>query len=178
MAGRGAARQRRLTAGGWAAALLLAGGCVAVVAGPPTPLPSDGSGVITAASLEAEVHRRINAHREGRGLPPLRREDALGRLAREHSAAMAAGRIPFGHDGFNARSTAAAAELPAVALAENVAWDDGHEEGLAGRVIDGWLRSSGHRRNIEGGFGATGVGVAVSSDGRFYLTQIFLQDAP
>ena len=176
MAGRGAARRRRLTAGGWTAALLLAGGCVAVASIPPIRQPAGGSDAAAASSLEAEVHRRINAHRESHGLPQLRWEDALGRLAREHSTAMAAGRVPFGHDGFDARAAAAAAALPAGALAENVAYDGGREEGVAGRIVDGWVRSAGHRGNIEGLFGATGVGVAVAADGRFYFTQIFLRD--
>jgi uncharacterized protein YkwD len=45
----------------------------------------------------------------------------------------------------------------------------------AREVVDGWLNSPGHRRNIEGDFRLTGIGIAKRSDGMVYFTQIFIR---
>jgi uncharacterized protein YkwD len=45
----------------------------------------------------------------------------------------------------------------------------------AREVVDGWLRSPGHRRNIEGDFRLTGIGVATARNGMVYFTQIFIK---
>jgi uncharacterized protein YkwD len=37
------------------------------------------------------------------------------------------------------------------------------------------MRSSGHRRNIQGDFTLTGVGAATSRRGEIFLTQIFVK---
>jgi len=46
-----------------------------------------------------------------------------------------------------------------------------------GVAVSGWLNSTGHRNNIEGNYDLTGVGVAKSSDGKYYLTQMFAKSA-
>ena len=45
----------------------------------------------------------------------------------------------------------------------------------AREVVDGWLHSPGHRRNIEGDFRLTGIGLAEGSNGMIYFTQIFVR---
>ncbi|WP_231590801.1 CAP domain-containing protein [Hymenobacter terrenus] len=45
----------------------------------------------------------------------------------------------------------------------------------AADFVNGWLNSPGHRANIEGNFTRTGIGVATSSTGRIYSTQIFIR---
>lgn len=45
---------------------------------------------------------------------------------------------------------------------------------LASLVVDGWMNSPGHRRNIlDGSYGKEGIGVAVSADEKVYVTQNF-----
>jgi uncharacterized protein YkwD len=55
--------------------------------------------------------------------------------------------------------------------AENVAYGNI----TAKEVVDNWLKSPGHRRNIEGKYTITGIGVAKSSDGTIFFTQIFVE---
>ena len=94
--------------------------------------------------------------------------------AREHSQAMARGAVPSGRDGFERRAEAISVVPATGGLAEKVACDPGPEGGMVRRVADGWPRSRRHRRNIEGEFHATGVGVAAAPGGRHYVTQIFV----
>ncbi|CAN5843101.1 hypothetical protein BH23GEM8_BH23GEM8_14630 [soil metagenome] len=85
---------------------------------------------------------------------------------------MATGSPTFGHDGFPARSEEIRIQLQVRSIAENVAYDSRYN--AAPSVVTGWFRSPGHRSKIEGNLSATGVGVARSSGGLFYFTQIFV----
>ena len=40
-------------------------------------------------------------------------------------------------------------------------------------AVDGWLKSTEHRQNIEGNFRFTGIGVARNQQNQLYFTQIF-----
>jgi uncharacterized protein YkwD len=171
-ADRGAASAAR--PGAWALPLLLSG-CVGIAV-PSAPLPAPSGPAATAppasvAAVEAEVHQRINRHRESRGLAPLAHDERVAEIARRHSRAMAERRTPFGHDGFEARAEEVGRLFTVGRLAENVAYDSRPE--VAARVVEGWIRSSGHRANLEGPFDVTGVGAARAPDGTYYFTQIF-----
>lgn len=63
--------------------------------------------------------------------------------------------------------------IPYRAAAENVAYNRGYTDPVA-KAVEGWLNSSGHRRNIEGNYNLTGIGVAKNSQGAYYFTQIFI----
>ena len=85
---------------------------------------------------------------------------------------MASRKVDFGHDGFEDRVANIRKKLkPYHSVGENVAY--GHLS--AEKVVQLWLKSPGHRRNIEGDFNLTGIGIAESKDGTIYYTQIFLQ---
>lgn len=157
---------------------LVLAGCVAVGApagrvpgGPSVPGPAPAPPPATAAAVEAEVHERINRHRADRGLPPLVHDAGVAEIARGHSRAMAERRRPFGHDGFDERADRLGALFAVRSLAENVAYDSRPD--VAARTVEGWIRSAGHRANLEGAFDVTGVGVARAADGTWYFTQIF-----
>ncbi len=150
----------------------------------PTPLPATGTPAPTqardrqlpaASALEAETHDLVNAHRRAEGLPPLRHDPAIAAIARRHSEAMAAGRVPFGHDGAGERERRIARSIPLEAMAENVGENDAPRRRAARMTVSGWLGSAGHRRNIEGNFDATGIGVARDRRGAWYFTQIFVK---
>jgi uncharacterized protein YkwD len=49
----------------------------------------------------------------------------------------------------------------------------GHDR-PAEEIVRGWLASPGHRKNIEGSYAFTGVGVVRSASGKLYVTQIFV----
>jgi uncharacterized protein YkwD len=131
-----------------------------------TPPQSGGN-----VALEAEVFELVNRHRLALGLRALALNERLGRAARLHSAAMAAGRVRLGHDGFHERFDAAG--LDCQRSAENVAFNEGQQR-PGSEVVDGWLRSRAHRNSIEGLYDVTGVGVASNADGAVYFTQVFL----
>jgi uncharacterized protein YkwD len=125
------------------------------------------------ADLEQEVLAQINAHRQSIGLEPLASNPVIVAQSREHSQQMAAvGSLS--HDGFEERVEAIAAALSYRSAGENVASNQGFAD-PATQAVQGWLNSPGHRRNIEGDFDLTGIGIAQAADGTYYLTQIFIK---
>jgi len=131
-----------------------------------------GSGDVVAgpASESAEILRYVNEYRHSKGLKPLQANSFISSVALDHSRDMLSGKTPFGHDGFRDRIDRIKKRLgPIHVAAENVA------SGPMGarEVVDGWLHSPGHRRNIEGDFRLTGIGLAYGKRGMIYFTQIF-----
>lgn len=117
----------------------------------------------------------MNAHRASLQLPLLTHDDRVAEIARRHSAAMASGARPFGHDGFDSRVSEIRSFLTVLGAAENLALDNRSGPELAGLVVRGWIGSPGHRRNIEGSYDVTGVGAATDPRGVVYFTQIFVE---
>ena len=124
--------------------------------------------------LEQEVHRLVNRYRMSQNLAPLATNEIITEQARRHSRAMAKKRTSLGHHGFAKRVERISRSLPYRAVAENVGYSKGYSDS-AQMAVDVWLRSRGHRRNIEGNFQLTGIGVAMDSQGAYYFTQIFWQ---
>ncbi|MCB2204666.1 CAP domain-containing protein [bacterium] len=122
--------------------------------------------------MEQRVHTLINEYRQEKGLSPLTLHNVLTTQARNHSRDMADGTVPFSHDGFDARVTAIKAQINISSAAENVAMNSGYSD-PAKISFDGWIKSDGHRTNIEGDYDLTGIGVSQSSSGAYYLTQMF-----
>ena len=120
----------------------------------------------------ADILKYVNQHRRAMGLRPLEANSYISSIALGHSRDMLLGRSPFGHEGFRARIDEIRGHLGTVHVAaENVA----SGPMSAREVVDGWLHSPGHRRNIEGDFRLTGIGLAGGRDGMIYFTQIFIK---
>jgi uncharacterized protein YkwD len=84
---------------------------------------------------------------------------------------MANGRTAFGHDGFEARIEDISKKMGRVtAAAENVAYGNLSSEA----VVDGWIKSPGHRKNMLGNFTLIGIGTAKGKGNIVYFTQIFI----
>ena len=118
------------------------------------------------------MHDLVNRHRGARNLPSLTLDPRMSKEARLHSIAMAAGRVPFGHVGFDDRVKALRAARPCPRVGENVASSLGQRDPAA-EAVHGWLASRAHRENIEGPYDRTGVGVARSASGEIFFTQLF-----
>ncbi len=120
-------------------------------------------------TLENEILQFVNEDRKQHNLKLLQMNSLESSLALKHSGDMATGKVKFGHDGFNSRAKTIQKELGAIEVGENVA------SGLmtAREVVDGWLHSPGHKKNIEGDFILTGIGYARDKKGDIYFTQIF-----
>ncbi|MEH2137803.1 CAP domain-containing protein [Nostoc sp.] len=127
---------------------------------------------INTAALEQSVFIQINNYRTSQGLPALTRNAAIDNQARIHSQDMANGKVPFGHTGFSDRVQAIGISYRAAG--ENVAYNQGYSD-PATIAVQGWLKSPGHLANIKGNYDQTGIGVAATSTGKVYFTQIFLR---
>jgi uncharacterized protein YkwD len=84
---------------------------------------------------------------------------------------MAKGNVSFGHDGFSQRVKAIG--IPYKKAAENVAFNQGYTD-PATVAVKGWIKSDGHRKNMEGDFDLTGIGIAQNARGEYFFTQIFV----
>ena len=84
---------------------------------------------------------------------------------------MASHAVPFGHTGFNRRIAHLYHAIDnANAGAENVAYN----YKTAKIVVDGWIHSPGHRKNIVGRYNLTGIGIVRDKAGKLYYTQLFV----
>jgi uncharacterized protein YkwD len=120
-------------------------------------------------TLIADIYKYVNEDRKEKGLPLLKMNEMESSLAYKHSRDMASGKVRFGHDGFNSRAKAIQKALGSSMIGENVA----SGQMTAREVVEGWLNSPGHKRNIEGNFTLTGIGYARDRKGNIYFTQIF-----
>lgn len=125
-------------------------------------------------TLEQSIHQQINQYRQSRKLPPLILDPRISEQARAHSQAMASGKVPFSHQGFEQRVGAIRRVIPDRASAENVAFNKGYSNPEQ-QAVQGWIKSPGHRINIEGKYNLTGIGIAKNAKGEYYLTQIFIR---
>ncbi|ROP28389.1 CAP domain-containing protein [Couchioplanes caeruleus] len=137
-----------------------------VIAGAPAQ-----AAVVSTSTLQTQVVSLSNQARVKAGCKALKVNAALLWAARGHSKYMAAsGR--FSHTG--ARNSTFAARARAAgytaARSENIAW--GYRS--AREVVNGWLKSPGHRRNLlDCGARTFAVGVVYSTNGTPYYTQMF-----
>jgi len=122
-------------------------------------VPRRGGGSAALHPEVRELRRLVNEHRRRIGCPPLEWSSTLARVAQRHSADMAR-RGFFGHvnpDGEDPFERLHAAGVEYAAAAENVA--AGHPDAVT--VFAAWMRSRGHRRNIERcAFADHGIGLA------------------
>jgi uncharacterized protein YkwD len=127
---------------------------------------------VNMSTLNVDILKLINQHRRSIGLGDLQMLDIVNTEAQQHSVDMVKGRTPFGHEGFEGRVADIRKETGFIkGAAENVAYG----QLTAEEVVDGWLHSPGHKKNIEGDFNFTGIGTVQREDGVIYFTQIFIK---
>lgn len=140
-----------------------------------SPNNSDGKqGVVSLGALERTVYQQVNQYRRSHNLPPLAIDERISQQARLHSQAMANGSVTFSHNGFEQRVQAIGQAIPNRGTAENVAYNQGYSDPVA-QALRGWIASEVHRRNLEGQYTMTGIGVAQNSRGQVFFTQLFVQ---
>lgn len=127
---------------------------------------------IYSLTMEEEVLIIINEHRNSLGLKSLKMNQVILEEARIHSYNMANGSVAFGHDGFGDRVKRIKQQIGGGGGSENVAY--GYPN--AKSVVNGWLNSSGHKKNIEGNHDITGLGICRKNNGAIYYTQIFMKE--
>jgi uncharacterized protein YkwD len=151
--------------------------------------------------LERRVHDLINKERKDKKADNLQFDRQLAEIARVHSADMAKRKFfdhknPDGKDA-NARGKAAGYTCRKVytgyftdGLAENIyqgslysriritgnkrSYDWYSLEEMAREIVEGWMDSPGHRRNVlEKTYEKEGIGIFISADDKVYVTQVF-----
>lgn len=125
--------------------------------------------------LEAQLLIKVNQHLQQQGLKPLKSHPRLWRLARQHSQNIASGKVPYGHNGFDFRSSHAITILKVSNFAENIAIGVGNDP--TSWVFNQWINSPEHHRNLAAGHELTGIGVARDARNRFVVTQVYATTA-
>lgn len=123
---------------------------------------------------EAEVVRLVNVERSKKGLAPLAANWQLARVARYKSQDMI-NKNYFSHTSptygspFNMMETFG---IRFSAAGENIAMG----QKTPAEVVTAWMNSPGHRANIlSPTYNQIGVGLATSSSGKTYWTQMFIK---
>lgn len=133
-----------------------------------------GQEKIPIIDLRRGVHSEANSYRESRRLNRLIAKSGLNKLAQRHALDMAAGRVPFSHEGFQKRAKDAKAYFRRpISMAENCYMATYPSAQIAERCIKGWINSPGHHRNLKGNYTYTGIGVARSDNGTYYVVQLY-----
>lgn len=117
-----------------------------------------------AEALRDAVLAQVNAERSAKGQRPLTAATALTQAAQSH-ACDSADRNRMGHDGSDGSTLATRVKREGYRfreVAENVA--QGYAN--ADAVMQGWMASTGHRRNIlSPDLQQAGVGIAIGGNG-------------
>ena len=124
----------------------------------------------TYSAMEIEILEDLNIYRKGNGLPELKPMLEGSIESEDHNFYMIdAGTVS--HDNFSSRASYLMTEAGAKKVAENV----GYGYRTADAVINAWLKSKGHKENIEGDFTHFGISVRQDAEGKNYFTNIFVK---
>jgi uncharacterized protein YkwD len=164
--------------------------------------PLNEKPLIDKSELEITVHQLTNQYRIQHGLNSLSWDDELSTVARSHSQDMAL-RDYFSHDTPEGRDPTDRGILQGykcekivgylmyIGIAENIfqnnlyhtiwytdgiptSYDWNSLDDIAQTTVDGWMNSTGHRKNIlTETFDREGIGIDFASDDKVYITQNF-----
>lgn len=122
-------------------------------------------------SIETEIVNLINAYRVDNGLLALKLEKGIVKLkAKEHNLYMI-NRNAISHDLFDNRSNEIINAIEATRVGENVAF--GYT--TAKDLVDAWIASNDHRKNILGDFNFFEISAEQTSNNVWYFTNIFVK---
>ena len=159
-----------------AAGILLVADCTIPMAGAATPAAASAAPPNRSAysNTESRIFDLINAQRQHQGLRPLVYNAQLDRMAKIQADNMARfQKMAHVLPDANLPSLGDRARYVGYTygrIAENVALGFPNAE----TVVEGWMNSSGHRRNIlDREVIETGIGIARSSAGGIYYCQVF-----
>ena len=130
------------------------------------------------ADLEKITFALINQKRAEMGLEPLAWSDEVAKIARLHSENMVKYNF-FSHRGMDGKSVDGRADSLGItrwtSMGENIAYNRGFSDPCE-TAVEKWLLSPGHRNNLlNTRWRESAVGVAVTADGTYFFTQVFLK---
>lgn len=121
------------------------------------------------SDLELETINLINDYRNSIGLNTLEIINHLSYKSEQHDNYMIANNV-VNHNDFESRSNNIMKVFGAKNVSENIAYNYNSAKG----AFDAWIKSEGHRQNIEGDFTHFGISIRVNPiNGRKYYTNIF-----
>ena len=123
-------------------------------------------------SFQLQILKYTNQFRHSHGLSSLTLDQTAGNLAQKHSRDMASRRAGFGHGGFQQRTNKIKTLYGRyIATGENVAYG----KLSAKEVVNIWIHSKPHRKNLLGNFNKIGIGTATDRQGIVFFTQLFVR---
>ncbi len=125
---------------------------------------------LEAKTIEVEILDLINDHRLSLGLNPLIDMMLVKSVAYTHTDYMV-DNDEVSHANFFERSNYLKQNAGAQKVSENVAYGYSSAES----VVRAWLKSEGHKANIEGDFTNFDVSAEVNAEGKWYYTNIFIK---
>jgi uncharacterized protein YkwD len=125
---------------------------------------------VNYSDIELNVLALVNAYRAQEGLSDLLFLDEGSVQAAGHNEHMIEGNEVC-HHYFGDRYQALVNTVGAKAVSENVAF--GYRTAEA--VVNAWIKSEGHRKNMEGDHTHFGISVKEGKDGKLYFTNIFVR---
>jgi uncharacterized protein YkwD len=164
--------------------VIVLGVCLALILGVAQSLIArvPTAGISYPFELERAIYRFTNEVRQRNGVPPLTWDNSLRDVARAHSADMLV-RNYFSHNtpegGSPHDRIRAASRFPVSMTGENIWMGSNYPAGdprqLARIIVDNWMSSPGHRKNLlHPEFTDIGVGVAASGK-EIRATQVFVR---
>ena len=121
-------------------------------------------------TIEVEILELINNHRLSMGLTALSDMTMVKSVAFTHTDYMVDNN-EVSHANFYKRSDYLKANAGATKVSENVAYGYSSAES----VVTAWLKSDGHRANIEGDFTNFDLAAEQNAEGKWYYTNIFIK---
>lgn len=123
----------------------------------------------TYNSIELETLSLINKHRISLGLSELQIINHISFKSEEQCEYMITNNV-VNHDNFVARSENIIKVLGAKKVGENIAYNYTTPQS----AVDAWIRSKGHKENLEGDYTHFGISVRENpANGKKYYTNIF-----
>ena len=126
--------------------------------------------VPAAKTIEIKILELINNHRLSEGLSPLAAMPVVKSVAYSHTDYMVDNDV-VSHDNFYDRSNYLKTKAGAKKVSENVAYGYSSAES----VVKAWIKSSGHKANIEGDYTNFDISAEKNEDGKWYYTNIFVK---
>ncbi len=129
----------------------------------------DGNTGTPSQNVEADILQLINNYRVSKSLTKLEVSKIIKTQTDDHTNYMIS-KGQISHDGFNKRSDYLKENDNSKRMAENVAF--GYATAKA--VVDGWISSDGHRKNMEGDYTHFNVTAKQDNNGTWFYTNIFI----
>ena len=125
---------------------------------------------VSEKPIEADILDLINSYRVDNGFSSLNKLQTIKSQTSNHTNYMIE-KDEVSHDFFYQRKEYLAENADAVKVGENVAY--GYSTAEA--VVNAWIKSNGHRENIEGDYTHFEVTAEKSANGKWYYTNIFVK---